>query len=106
MTFVYTVTAEVADEATAKAWAGWLRTLHFAEVLEAGALTAELVQWSPLLLEARYRFTSRAAFDEYEATHAPRLRADGVGRFPSGVKLTRRFGDVAIAEMTRSARRA
>ncbi len=100
MTFAYTVTAEVDDEATARAWAEWLRTKHLADVVAAGASQAELIQWSALVFESRYRFESRAAFERYEAEHAPRLRAEGLAAFPKGVRLSRKTGDV-VAAVTR-----
>ena len=36
------------------------------------------------LVEVRYHFAQRADFERYEREHAPRLRAEGVARFPAG----------------------
>jgi hypothetical protein len=75
---------------------------HIAEVLAAGALSAELVALDggpERSFEVRYRFASRADFDRYEREHAPRLRADGLRMFPPEKRITYRrvFGDVIAA---------
>jgi len=78
-------------------WCEWLVDVHLAEVVEAGAARAELVQLDgELAAEARYVFASRAAFDEYERDHAPRLREDGLQRFPIalGLRYERSTGDI------------
>jgi hypothetical protein len=46
----------------------------------------------------RYHFPSREAFAAYERDHAPRLRADGLRRFPPerGVSYRRSVGVVRL----------
>ena len=96
MTFAYTVHAAFDDPAVATEWADWLRNGHFADVLAAGAGSAELVQRAPLELEARYWFADAAAFARYEQESAPKLRAEGLTKFPPsrGVRLSRTMGGV------------
>ncbi len=74
MAFAYTVTCTFPDDATRDAWLAWLRDGHLADVLDG----------DPPRAEARYTFADRAAFEAYERDHAPRLRADGLARFPPG----------------------
>jgi hypothetical protein len=94
----YTVTCTFDDPAVAQEWLTWLREEHFAEVRAAGAQDAEAIRFdgSPLRCEARYHFTSREAFADYEKHHAPRLRAEGLKRFPPqrGVQYERTLGEV------------
>jgi len=109
--FVYSVAAEFDDPSTAHEWIAWLRDGHLAEVVAAGAIDAEVVLLDPppgtpgsvgARCEVRYRFADREAFAAYERDHAPRLRADGMARFPAdrGVRLTRRSG-VPVASASR-----
>ncbi len=74
----------------------WLLDGHFTDVIASGAGSASLTRFddAPLALEARYRFASRDSFAAYERDHAPRLRAEGLARFPEGVRFERRLGDV------------
>ncbi len=78
---------------------------HMAEVLGAGALTAEVVTLDrpegaqvdeTWIAEARYTFRNRAALESYLAEHAPRLRVDGLAKFgPQGS-----VGSVLFARFT------
>jgi hypothetical protein len=67
-------------------------------VLAGGACDAEIVQLDgpEPAFEVRYHFPSRAAFARYEKEHAPRLRAEGLRRFPveKGVVYRRSVGQV------------
>lgn len=97
--FEYTVRAAFDDPALAESWVAWLRDGHVAEVLAAGALRAVIVgleeDGDGVRYEVRYTFPSEAAFAAYERDHAPRLRAEGVRRFPpSVVKYSRSNGRV------------
>lgn len=100
----YTVGVTFRDAATAQEWLAWLRDGHIAEVLQGGATAAVIVQMdgaaedSGLVLEVRYRFPSRIAFATYMQNHAPRLRAEGLARFPveRGIAYHRTVG-VALA---------
>jgi hypothetical protein len=99
----YTVISEIADPAIAEEFLGWIRP-HAAEVVAAGARSAAVVRLDgeapPVRLEMRYLFASRAAFAAYERDHAPRLRAEGLARFPPerGVRLSRTLGEI-VAEV-------
>lgn len=105
----YSVRISLPDAKAATAMLLWLDTEHLAEVCAAGAMDARVVRLDPpqaatgsdsdVTLVARYRFASRAAFAKYEQEHAPRLRAEGLARFPpeSGVRYSRTVADI-VAE--------
>jgi dipeptidase E len=78
----YSVFVTFSAAEVAEAWKQWMTGGHLADVLAAGALTAELADLGELSFEARYRFASREAFTRYERDHAPRLRAEGLSLFP------------------------
>jgi Domain of unknown function (DUF4286) len=94
----YTVAATFADAALADEWLRWLADGHLAEVLAGGANDAEVIELDspPRSFEVRYHFPSREAFAVYERDHAPRLRAEGLGRFPveRGITYRRSVGVV------------
>ncbi|MBE2251109.1 MAG: DUF4286 family protein [Myxococcus sp.] len=101
MGIVYTVMAEFDDLAVASEWVHWLQHGHLAEVLAGGATHAMIVRVEPtdaqpLRFESRYRFASMAAFIEYETKWAPKLRAEGLAKFPPtrGVRMTRQLAEV------------
>ena len=110
----YTVACEFDDPAVAGEWIAWLRDAHLAEVCAAGALDAEVIRMdSPrdsttglvsgantTNVEVRYHFASREAFQRYERDHAPRLRAEGLKRFPleRGVAYSRSLGEIVAAQ--------
>lgn len=80
----YSVTATFADRSLVSDWLRWLAEGHIADVLAGGASDAELVELddSGRSFEVRYHFASRDIFAQYEREHAPRLRAEGLQRFP------------------------
>jgi len=82
--FSYTVRCTFESDSIAQAWIAWLRDEHLAEVIAAGALDAEVIRFdgSPIRAEVRYHFSSKESFAAYERDHAPRLRAEGLKRFP------------------------
>lgn len=94
----YTVACTFTDPAVAEDWAAWLRRRHLAEVVAAGARAARLVRLDgeALCYQACYRFASRADFERYQRDHGPRLRAEGLERFPLTLGLTysRSVGEV------------
>ncbi len=96
--FRYTVACTFDDAATAEEWVAWLRDEHLGDVLQAGASAGEVVRidGEALRYEARYAFLSRAAFAAYERDHAPRLRAEGMARFPldRGLRYERTTGEL------------
>jgi hypothetical protein len=98
--FAYTVHCTFEDEATALEWIAWLEVEHVADVIAAGALGGQVVRLDgdPVRCEVRYRFADRAAFEAYEREHAPRLREEGLGRFPleRGLRYTRTTGEIVF----------
>jgi len=98
MTFVYTVRCRFDEMEIVREWLDWLRSEHLADVCTAGALDAEviLLDGEPITCEVRYHFESRAAFADYERDHAPRLREEGLKRYPPdrGVYYERSTGEV------------
>lgn len=97
----YTVRCDFTDAAVAERWRRWLVDEHLADLLAAGAVRAEVVRLdtpSPgaaATLESRYWFADRATMDSYLTDHAPRLRADGLARFPLslGLSYSRSIGE-------------
>ena len=73
--------------------------------MDAGAESARAVRLDPdvdgeTLCEALYTFADRSAFDAYLARHAPRLREEGLERFPLslGLSYSRTVGEI-VAEL-------
>ena len=82
---VYSVRCEFTDATVAAEWTEWLREEHLADVCAAGARSATIhrvLGAERPTYEIRYRFDSLADFERYEREAAPRLRADGLARFP------------------------
>ncbi|MFG0284377.1 MAG: DUF4286 family protein [Phycisphaerales bacterium JB039] len=96
----YTVTATLPDRATAEAYIQWLREGHMQQVIDGGALSGQAFllegDGPHVRVESRYIFPDREAFNAYERTTAPALRADGQRRFGQtpGVSFERRIGQV------------
>lgn len=87
---VYGVRCTFADPEVADRWATWIVERHLADVCAAGAMHAELVRFdgAPVVMEARYRFDTREAYERYLANDAPRLRAEGLALFPLELGLS------------------
>jgi hypothetical protein len=98
----YTVTATFDDPRIADEWIDWLRNGHVQEVIAGGATVATIVKMEgpERCVEVRYHFPDRKALDEYERNHAPRLRAEGLQRFPTsrGITYRRSIGSVEFAK--------
>lgn len=100
--FAYTVRCTFDDAEIAERWVQWLAQEHLADVCAAGAVDAEVVQLDSsgesgtVICEARYHFTDRSAFETYERDHAPRLREEGLSKFPLslGLRYERSTGEV------------
>jgi hypothetical protein len=97
----YTVRCTFTDESVADEWIAWLRDEHIADVCGAGALDGKVVrldrsEGEPLVCEVRYHFASRESMETYERDHAPRLRAEGLERFPleRGLAYERSVGEI------------
>ena len=97
----YTVIATLPDEPTRSEYLAWLNAGHVDDVVRAGAAWAQVVRIedpaSPPQVESRYLFPDRATFEAYLRDTSPRLRAEGLSRFPParGVRFERRVGIVA-----------
>ena len=102
-TITYTITASFEDAAVAEEWLRWLEGGHIAAVLAAGASDAEVVELDGpnRRIEVRYHFPSREIFTRYEQQDAPRLRAEGLQRFPPerGIVYARSTGAVRVREV-------
>ena len=102
MTYRYTVRAFFEDEIVAEEWVRWLQDGHCREVLDGGARRAEILKIEDVGngFEVRYDFQDKASFEHYERTHAPRLREEGLTRFPTdrGITYERACGCVIHEE--------
>ena len=94
----YTVRCTFDDPAVMNEWMAWLVDGHIADVCAAGALDGTIVKLDgePNRVEVRYTFASREVFETYERDHAPRLREEGLQRFPLelGLKYERSVGEI------------
>ena len=83
---------------TVQQWLEWLRQEHIADVQAGGASGAEIVEMTEETpaFEIRYRFPSNEIFQQYLSDHAPRLREEGLRRFPLelGLQYARTDGKV------------
>ena len=97
---LYSVIATLPDEATRAEYIAWLEDGHLDQVVKGGAHTAMIVRVldpeAPPQVETRYVFATRDLFDRYVREAAPRLRQDGLRRFPPerGVGFQRRLGEI------------
>ncbi len=100
MAISYTVGCSFADAAedVPKRWLAWLRDEHIADVMQAGVVSAQIVAMDADIptFEVRYRFPDRATFDTYVSEHAPRLRDEGLRKFPLelGLSYSRTVGEL------------
>lgn len=93
---IYEVNIEV-DAAAHDDYRAWLHD-HIAEILAlpgfTGAKLFEVLDPPPSAgrvgLCVQYALKEREALDDYLRDHAPRLRADGIGRFGDRFQATRR----------------
>ena len=97
-TFLYSVRSTFTNREVRAEFIAWLRGGHLADVVKAGALDAEIVEFEAENgaigdVETRYHFASRAAFDAYASGPAVPLRAEGAAKFPPsrGIVMTRGF---------------
>jgi len=102
MKLQYTVTARLGSQSDLDEYVDWLAVDHLQKVLDAGALNCALVlpdtDDRTFMVRCHYIFESRESFDRYIREHAPRLRQEGLERFPPdrGVVFTRETGSVRI----------
>lgn len=94
--FSYTVRCSFSDPTVAENWLQWLKSEHIQDVIDCGAMSGEVFAMddSPTY-EVRYQFASKEDFANYESDHAPRLRAEGLTKFPLdlGLKYSRSAGE-------------
>jgi len=97
-TFLYSVRSTFTNAAVRADFIAWLKGGHLADVVKAGAIDAEIVEFDAEDgaigdVETRYHFASRAAFDAYASGPAVPLRAEGAAKFPPsrGIVMTRGF---------------
>ena len=98
----YSVTCTFQNESLAREWLEWIESEHLADVIAAGAIDAEVVilDGNPMRCETRYHFASREEFNIYEREHAPRLRNEGLKKFPltRGMSYVRSMGEVVATK--------
>ena len=102
MNLAYTVIASCPSKQLSDEYIAWLEDGHIDAVIAGGAHSAMIVRLDrddpagPWVLEVRYMFSTRAAFDRYVKEHAPALRADGLKRFgpERGFSFKRTIGEV------------
>jgi hypothetical protein len=90
---IYSVTATISDPLLAREYAAWLGGGHIQEVVRAGALSGELLEFEDdgsgcVRVQARYVFANREAFEAYVRDHAPRLRGEGLAKFGSRTEIS------------------
>lgn len=95
----YTVSCDIVNEEKAAEWLAWLRGGHVQDVIAGGAQSAQIVRFDggpPVTCEVRYVFPDRETYDEYIRDHAPRLREEGLKKFPpeAGFSYSRTVGAV------------
>jgi hypothetical protein len=88
--FEYRVRCTFTDPAVAERWVAWLKLGHLDDVVAAGAQSGRVlrIDADAVVYEAVYTFADREAFTTYERDHAPRLRDEGLARFPLAFGLT------------------
>jgi hypothetical protein len=102
MSIAYTVIASCPSKELSDEYVAWLEDGHIDAVIAGGAHSAMIVRLDregnsgPWVLEVRYIFSTRAAFDRYIKEHAPALRADGLKRFgpERGIVFKRTLGEI------------
>eukprot|EP01135_Chromosphaera_perkinsii_P002724 Nk52_evm92s226 gene=Nk52_evmTU92s226 len=95
--YSYIVCCELPSTEIAEDWVEWLRGGHMQDMIEiGGAETGELIRVGELSYQARYVFPSEASFKHYMEEIAPKLRGEGVKKFPAsmGLKYSRMEGPV------------
>jgi hypothetical protein len=99
----YSVTARLRSRTDLEEYLGWLETDHLRKVLDAGALNCTLLlpdsDDGTFMVRCQYTFESRDCLNRYVREQAPRLRQEGLERFPPerGVVFTRETASVRIS---------
>jgi hypothetical protein len=90
---VYEVMATV-DPRLAPTFERYMRGGHIPDLMASGCFVSAEFLRDDVGYEIRYKAADRASLDRYIADHAPRLRAELLEYFPTGVELSRRIFDV------------
>jgi hypothetical protein len=90
---IYSVTATISDPLLAREYTAWLAGGHIQDVVRAGALSGELLEFDDdgsgcVRVQARYVFVNPDAFEAYVRDHAPRLRGEGLAKFGSRTEIS------------------
>lgn len=95
------------NQELANSWVAWLRDGHLQDVMDGGACSAEVVQIDDNVphYEIHYRFATRESLNRYLKEFAPRLREEGLERFPLalGLEYRRSTGVVCLERPVASA---
>lgn len=102
MPIAYTVIATFLDQATQDEYVQWLEDGHVDQVIAGGAHSAMIVRLDrptdadPHRVEVRYVFSTRELLDRYVTHEAPKLRAQGLAKFPPerGISFQRTVGQI------------
>jgi hypothetical protein len=103
--FSYHVTCTFSDASILNDWLAWLKQEHLADVLAVGPSCAEVVvfEGDPLRAEVRYQFASRTDCETYLREHSPRLREEGLKKFPADVvQYARSAGEIVLRQFQSS----
>ena len=85
----YEVVLEV-EAPLAAALEDYMRRRHIPEILATGCFRRIAFERAgPTRFRTRYEAESQADLDRYLAEHTPRLRADFLAHFPTGVRVSR-----------------
>lgn len=93
----YEVNAAIVDPKITDAWVDWILNEHIREVVSVGAVRGRLIRIDDdgQRFSVQYEFENREALDTYLTEHAPRLRDEGIKRYPpTQVTYTRRTGEI------------
>ncbi len=86
----YEATLHLEDLSLANAVDAYMREKHVGEVFATGCFVdTHFEQSAPDTYRSRYSAKTQEDLDRYLAEHAPRLRADFLEHFPTGVRITR-----------------
>lgn len=99
----YAVICSIKHDNKVSEWLEWLENGHIDDVKKGGAIDVRIIRHDPeddlseeTTLEVQYVFPDRQAFDRYVAEYAPKLRQEGLDKFPpeDGFSYSRQTGDI------------
>lgn len=93
-----TITATFTEQAVAEEWVAFLREQQIDEMLANGASEAEILRVDnpSIMVEVRYRFASRSAFNLFQLNHGAKQMALMLSKFPPtrGVNFERSIAKI------------